>query len=260
MNPETARIEERLAQTGRDLAEIRDQVAAGELDAAAADHLRERYEAEELQLRRELAALHAPAEPALASDVSGSPFSGRLVLGVGLGLVVLIAVGLSWVASNSTGTTGAEGIASDVVDGVDLDDVSNEQMEAVVAQNPDVAGMRLALADRYFAEGEFSSALTHYLYVLETLEVKDPAALANVGWMTYRSGVPDVALAYVEESLKVEPDGGIAFWYLANIKFFGVGDASGAVTALDSLLAYDNLPEELRIEAEKLLDDAEAAQ
>jgi hypothetical protein len=98
------------------------------------------------------------------------------------------------------------------------------------------------------------------MYVLRTLEVKDPAALANVGWMTYLSDEPDVAESFVEESLEVQPDGGIAFWYLANIRFYGLGDAPGAKEPLQQLLAYDNLPEQLRIEAEALLAEVEAAQ
>ena len=97
------------------------------------------------------------------------------------------------------------------------------------------------------------------MYVLETLGIQDPAALANVGWMTYLSGVPDVALSFVEQSLELQPDGGIAFWYLANIRYVGLGDAAGAVAPLQSLLAYDNLPDELRAEAEELLAVVEAA-
>ncbi len=261
MNRETGRIEERLSQTRRDLEEIDDQVAAGELDKATADRLRQRYESEQQELRAQMTeAATAATEADVAEGAGTDALSGSRLLLIGAVLVALVGGGLWWVAANSGGQSGVEGIASEVVDGVNLDDVTNEQMEAVVAENPNVPGMRLALADRYFAEGDFSNALTHYLYVLETLEVKDPAALANVGWMTYLSGVPDVAASFVEESLAVQPDGGIAFWYLANIRFFGLGDATGAVSPLQSLLDYENLPDELRAEAESLLIDVEAAQ
>ena len=258
MNTEAARFEERLAQTMRDLEELDVQVAAGELDPGTADQLRERYRAEQADVRRRLEDARAVAGAA-AESTKGGALSGRLLLGIGAVLVAVVGAGLWWVAANSEGQSGVEGVAADVVAGVNLDEVTNEQMETVVAENPDIPGMRLALADRYFADGDFSNALTHYLYVLETLEVKDPAALANVGWMTYLSGVPDVAASFVEESLEVQPDGGIAFWYLANIRFFGLGDAAGAVGPLESLLGYDNLPAELRTEAEGLLADVEAA-
>ena len=85
-------------------------------------------------------------------------------------------------------------------------------------------------------------------------------ALANVGWMTYQSGAPDVAESFVEESLAVQPDGGIAFWYLANIRFYGLNDQAGAIEPLQRLLEYENLPDELRVEAEGMLADAEAVQ
>jgi cytochrome c-type biogenesis protein CcmH/NrfG len=253
-------IEERIAQTERDLAEIAEQVDQGELDADTAATLQRRYEAERETLLSQLGA-EAGADPETPDTNAAAGVSGLRLLGIGAALVAVIAGALWLVALNTEDQSAAEGVAEQVVTGdeVNLDDISNEQMEAVVAQSPNVPGMRLALADRYFAEGDFTNALTHYMYVLETLEVKDPAALANVGWMTYLSQVPDVAESFVEESLRVQPDGGIAFWYLANIRFYGLGDAAGSVEPLQRLLGYDNLPDELRVEAEGLLTEVEAA-
>lgn len=249
MSPTTPH-EERLAQVEADLVELDVQVEQGELDGETADLLRDRYLEERQRLVDE------------GEDDSVSAISGRRLLGVGFLLVAVVGLALWLIAANTEDRSGIEGVAGEVVDGggVNLDDISNEEMEAVVAQNPDIPGMRLALADRYFTAGEFSDALTHYLYVLQTLEVKDPAALANVGWMTYLSNEPDVAESFVEESLEVQPDGGIAFWYLANIRFYGLGDATGALDPLQQLLAYENLPDRLRREAEALLAEVEAAQ
>ena len=247
MSPTTPH-EERLAQVDADLAELDLQLEQGELDTETADLLRGRYREERERLLGE-----GDAESVAA-------LSGRRLLGIGFLLIAVVGLALWLMAVNSDDRTGIEGVAEDVVDGggVNLDDISNEEMEAVVAQNPDIPGMRLALADRYFSAGEFSEALTHYMYVLSTLEVKDPAALANVGWMTYLSSEPDVAESFVEESLEIQPDGGIAFWYLANIRFYGLGDAVGAREPLQQLLAYDNLPDRLRSEAEALLAEVEA--
>ena len=50
-----------------------------------------------------------------------------------------------------------------------------------------------------------------------------------------------------------------AFWYLANIRFFGLDDPVGAGEPLRQLLGYDNLPAELREEAERLLEEIEAS-
>ena len=254
---EAQRIRERIAQADRDLEEIDAQVAAGEIDADTATLLRSRYQAERAGLQQELEkgdpAPDAPRQPV----VTPRRLAGAAVL-------VIAAAGLAFAAVQAVDNQapGAEGVAGEVASGdeVNLDDISNEEMEAVIAQNPDIAPMRLALADRYFTEGDFSNALNHYMYVLDALDVQDPAALANVGWMTHLSGAPDVGVTFVERSLEIQPDGGIAFWYLANIRYAGLGDAPGAIEPLQSLLEYDNLPAELRTEAERLLAEVESAQ
>lgn len=256
MSLNTDRIQERIAQAERDLDELAEQVDRGEIDEATAEMLRARYVAEKEELVRQLSVDGSEPE----DEASESLITGRRLAGAAI-LVIAAAVLTFAVVNTVGGTEGAEGVASDVAtgSGLNLDDISNEEMEEVVAANPDIAPMRLALADRYFADGEFSDALTHYMYVLDTLGVQDPSALANVGWMTYRSGVPDVAESFVLRSLDVQPDGGVAFWYLANIRFFGLGDAAGAVEPLGKLLDYENLPTELRDEAEQLLVEVEAA-
>ncbi|MCP4304043.1 MAG: hypothetical protein GY788_04005 [bacterium] len=259
MTLETSRIRERIAQTERDLAEIDEQVLAGEIEPDTAARLRERYEAERESLRQQLDRPAATVENAPAAE---SLITRRRLVGAALLIAAAAVLAVGVVNAVGNGEPAAEGVASDIVDGggVNLDDISNEQMEAVVAENPDIAPMRLALADRYFAEGDFSNALNHYMYVLDTLDVQDPSALANVGWMTYLSNVPDVAASFVEQSLEIQPDGGIAFWYIANIRFYGLGDAAGAHDPLQRLLAYDNLPDEIRGQAELLLAEVEAAE
>jgi hypothetical protein len=258
MTLETSRIHERIAQAERDLAEIEEQVTAGEIEADVAARLRERYEVERDSLREQLA---GTAEVAADTPVSESLITQRRLVGATLLIVASAVLAFGVVNAVGNGEPAAEGIASEVLDdaGVNLDDITNEQMEVVVAENPTIAPMRLALADRYFAEGDFSNALNHYMYVLDTLEVKDPSALANVGWMTYLSNVPDIAESFVEESLELRPDGGIAFWYIANIRFYGLGDATGAKGPLEQLLAYEDLPDEIRTQAELLLAEIEAA-
>ena len=41
---------------------------------------------------------------------------------------------------------------------IDLDSVTNQQLEEVVQKNPSVLGMRMSLANRYLSEGNFSNA------------------------------------------------------------------------------------------------------
>lgn len=261
MTREAARLRERIAQAERDLAEIDEQVADGEIDDATADRLRSRYEAE----RKEMLELLQAHSDEVRASADGPVAKGDALITprrlAGAAILTIAAAALAFGVVQVVGDSATEGVASDVAagEGANLDDITNEQMEEVVAQNPDIAPMRLALADRYFADGDFSKALNHYMYVLDTLGVQDASALANVGWMTYLSGASDVGVSFVERSLELQPDGGIAFWYLANIRLRGLGDAAGAIEPLNSLLEYDNLPAELRSEAEALLDEAEAA-
>lgn len=257
MSREGALIRERLAQTERDIAELAGQVEIGEIDQGTASALRERYEAERQALVGRLA-----SDPEDQTDGDPGVLSGTRLLGIGFVMAAVIGLGIWLLAVTGDDTAGVEGVAQDVLtgDAVSLDDVSNEQMEEVVAQNPDITPMRLALAQRYFVDGDFPNSLRHYLYVLDTQRIKDPTALANVGWMTYLSGVPDVAESFIEESLSIEPDGGIAFWYLASVRFYGLNDPSGAVEPLQSLLAYEEVPDEIRGAAEELLAEAEALQ
>ena len=71
----------------------------------------------------------------------------------------------------------------------DLSDVSNETMEAVISANlsdPQINGMRLALAERYFEAGDYRAAFPHFLAVAESPQASPGeavAALTRLGWM-----------------------------------------------------------------------------
>ena len=113
-------------------------------------------------------------------------------------------------------------------------------------------------ARRYFFAGTFDKAFDHYMAVLNIQP--DAEAMANVGWITYvGSDEVDTALSLVEESLAIESDNPMAFWFLANIQLGGFDDALGAIEPLRQFLAYPDVPQELRSEAEVLLEMAEAA-
>ena len=71
----------------------------------------------------------------------------------------------------------------------DLDNVTNEEMEKVITDNPDIYPMRIALANRYFDEINYSNALPHYMYVAENSndnELKS-FALSQIAWMVFES-------------------------------------------------------------------------
>jgi tetratricopeptide (TPR) repeat protein len=184
----------------------------------------------------------------------GGAGRGRAIVGTAI-VAIAIAVIAVFAVNSLTGTSadGAEGIPGDVITGegaIDLSTISNEEMEAVVADNPNVVGMRLALARRYFEGGDFDNALDHYMVVLDAEQ--HPEALANVGWMTYLSGRPDIALGYVEAALDRQPGMLTALWFLGNIQS-ALGDFDAAAEALVVIVAADDIPDDVRESARALL-------
>jgi cytochrome c-type biogenesis protein CcmH/NrfG len=128
-------------------------------------------------------------------------------------------------------------------------------MEAVVAANPDIIPMRLALARRYVEAGDFSAALPHYFEVLERDE-RNAEALMYMGWMTYLSGDAATGVALIEQSLESAPGDVLAMWLLANARYYGLGDETGAVPLLEAVLASGLAPDEIVAEAEQMLAEA----
>ena len=100
-----------------------------------------------------------------------------------------------------------------------LDDVSNAEMEKVIELNPDIFPMRIALANRYFEEFDYSSALPHFMYVAQNsddIELKS-LALSQIGWMVHDSGDTETSLNYIEEALSLSPDSLLAKTYFGII-------------------------------------------
>ena len=189
----------------------------------------------------------------------------RLLTG-GLILVVAFA-GIVVAAADSLQerATPNEGVAD--LDEEDLSDVSNETMEAVIAantDNPQVNGMRLALAERYFDLGDYRSAFPHYLVVAD-----DPAAsssqavtaLVRLGWMAYDgNGEVDTATRLIDEALAIDPDSHLAQFVKARVRWCGAGDNDQAVLILGRLLDDPSLAEETRAQVESDMELAAAGE
>ena len=236
-----------LEQVDRDLAEIEAQLAAGELDAATAERLRAVYGEE----RAALLAAAAVAPPTETGRSRRRTLAGGVILGIGIVGIASFAI-LSLQDETPAGEV-TDGVATEVLtdgSGVDLAAVSNEEMEEVVADNPTIIGMRLALAGRYVESGDHSSALDHYLVVLDQ-DPEQAEALAMVGWLSYLAGEPELAEPFVAKALAIEPNYPSALWFLANIRR-DLGDPDAAVAAIGRLLAFD-LPPDVRAEAERFL-------
>lgn len=239
----------------QELADIDQQLADGDIDAETAGVLRDRYTAE---LDALISARGVADEDRGAVDEPRRRISRRAAAGLAVVGVAVVAITVFAVMSlTSASGSGVEGIAGDVLDGDgvrDLSTVSNEEMEAVIAQNPDVVPMRLALARRYFEAGDFDKALDHYFEVLD--REQHPEALANVGWMTYLSGYADVAVGYVEAAIERDPTFLTARWYLGNI-YTSLDRGEEAIVMLTIVVEDEQTPENVRDAALELIRQAE---
>lgn len=126
---------------------------------------------------------------------------------------------------------------------VDPATVGNEELEAVVAANPGITAMRMALADRYFEAEEYSAALDHYPTIAETATVpeEESKALARIGWMAYVTDQPEAASQYMDVALESDPDNAEAILYRGFITVYGLGDSETAIPQLEQALGLPNI-------------------
>ena len=148
-----------------------------------------------------------------------------------------------------------DGPATGVADlaGQDLDDVSDETMEAVIAANsdhPQVDGMRLALAERYYETGDFQAAFPHYLAVAESTNASDPqvvAALTRLGWMAWEGNAEaGTATRLLDEALAIDPGSDTARYLKAQVLWCGSGARDEAAALLEEVLADSDLEDDSR--------------
>ena len=242
----------RRALARRDIAEVRRQQAEGEMDAETAERLVRRYQ-------EEIDRLDRGGGGGGAAAGGGKPRLRRLAGALLLtALFAGAAAGAFLAVQNREGgfITGGGGGGGPA----DLSEVTNDQMEAVIAANPgvpEIAAMRLALADRYFEEGRFSSALPHYLDALDGRLDRGRRArgMARVGWMSHLSGAGEPAEAYLARALEIDPDYLEAGLFLGLVRF-DRGDPAGALARLEPLLAEEGLPDGARLTLEETVREA----
>ena len=202
------------------------------------------------------------------------------------GLVLLIAGGLALVAAGIGGylvfgghTPSAPGSTAAVdamtpsttQDGRDLSQVSNEEMEGIVAANPDVVPMRLALVERYLraADGEHDDAArveqldkakfhAGEAAARATTPVDQARSLRYLGWTTAMTTDPVQGAAFLEQSLQQDPANADTTWFLAVVRFERLGDAAGARPLLDQLMA-GTLGDQQRLAVQNELTKVNAA-
>lgn len=207
-----------------------------------------------------------PAPRPAAGDEGGTPgvpqprsrrrlLIGGLILAGGLAGAIAIA-GLF--VQDDEGP--AAGVAN--LEGTDLSQVSNETMEAVIAanlNNPQVSGMRLALAERYFDLGDYRSAFPHYLAVAESPDssaTQVATALTRLGWMAWDgNGEAETAIDLFDQALAIEDSFSTARYLKGRVQWCGLGDNAAAGETFAEVLANPDLDQGSR---DLVSDDLEA--
>ncbi len=248
-------LQERRDLALNDLAELEAQVDTGDLDEQTAMRLRGRYETDAVAAIQALAQLDEADESAHDDAPQHSP--RRRGLAAAGGVAVMVAIGAAillprFVTERPDGgfVTGNEAVA---VQGRDLSEVTNEEMEQVVAANPDVVPMRLRLAHRYFDDGQPRKAYAHYMAVLEREQA--PEAMSHLAWIVFNDGEVDLAVSLLEASRERDPDDAETLWFLANVHLYGRDDPQAALPLLEQLATRDDLGPQLD-EVEQALRNA----
>lgn len=237
--PSRARMEQQRDQALRDLLELEQQVRAGEVPPGPAAKLRRRYEraaAEALTL--------LDGTETVRSATPRRKFTWRAVVYGAGGLAALVALAVvlppalqerpdgGFVTGNEVIQAGPAPQPTSSATGRDLSEVSNAEMEQVVAANPDVVGMRLALAERYRVQGEYTKAVPHYREVLDR-QPDNAGALASLGWVLLMlEGGGEDAARFADEAVQQDPALPFAWWVQANVRLFGQDDPDGATESL----------------------------
>lgn len=271
MTSDLNHLRERRDAVRRDIAELALQVDEGEVDPETAEQLRTSYERELDALNASLgehgdempAAPPRPAEPEPIPEPEPEPREGRArsrnraVTG-GVLLLGALAVIMYFAVQSAEPDDAPPGGAApgDLI--VDPATVSNEELEAVVAANPDVTAMRMALADRYFEAEAYGASLDHYLNIAENSS--DPRerskALARVGWMAYITDQPEAADEYLIRSLEADSTNSEAILYRGFVTLYGLEDAEAAVPQLEAAQRLTNISQGVIDQIEDALEDA----
>lgn len=188
------------------------------------------------------------------ASTGGRRLTPILILAIAfLGVVVAASVAIQ------DGGGAAAGVAD--LDGQDLSEVSNETLEAVIASNldnPQIDGMRLALAERYFESGDYNSAFPHYLTVAgsETASAEEVvAALVRLGWMVWDGNAEaDAAVELFDQALAVDGQSSTAMYLKGQVLWCGLGDMEQAASLFEEVLTNPDLGQDARAQVESSLD------
>lgn len=245
-------LSERGDQIAFDLKEIEQQYLDGEIDECTYESLKSVYTSE----RRIL-------EAALPTEEEALPSRSRTRFTIGAAILALAVVAITFAASQSAVDRDGGFITGNDIGQqtpADLDEISNEQMIAVIESNqdlPQVNAMRLALAERYFEAQQYSEAFGWFDEVLQSSpsDVEASEALARTAWMVHVSGESDVAITTLERALELNGENGEARLFRGLI-YLQTGRPVEALVDLETVEARSDLTPEIREVVTAALDQA----
>ncbi|WP_439659448.1 hypothetical protein ACSHWB_44940 [Lentzea sp. HUAS TT2] len=187
MSGEVERTEQQRDQALRDIVDLERQVEEGEIPPAVAQRLRDEYEAVAAAAIRRL-------ESPTARRPRAEKRRGPVVAYVVAAVVALFAVVVLLPDQLGERPEGGAVSGNEVLQppSRDLSAVTDDELEQVIAANPGVAGMRLALVRRYVGAGSYEKAAAHLQILLQRqTDGPDRAnAMSVVDDVLRRDGIP----------------------------------------------------------------------
>lgn len=254
---ERREAEIRLTQVETDLSDLASQEAGGEIDPEAARHLREAYQVELEEARSDVREAVTPA-PGPTRSPRRVAVGAAIIVG---SLVLVVAAAGAFLVDRPDATSGVAGMAADP------GEFSNETLAAVIAANtdhPQIDGMRMALAERYFEEGDYQSAFPYYLEVASS-DLASPTqaatALTRLGWMAYDgNGEIETALDLLAQAQILTPEDPFPLYLEGIINWCGQDRPDAAATAFRQVLERGVGDDAIRAEVEADLAATEAGE
>jgi tetratricopeptide (TPR) repeat protein len=186
------------------------------------------------------------------------PADRKLVVGLAAGAVaVVVALVLALGAGGSDQPGGAAQATSTTRD---LGTVTDEELEQVVAENPDIVPMRLRLVERYLRDGELESAQRHAEEAsVRATTIEDRArALRYLGWTTALLGQAEQGEGILVQSLALDPTNRDALYFLGRVRYQLLDRPDLALEPLEELAAMAMDDEQRRL-VETLLAEVRVA-
>jgi hypothetical protein len=164
-----------------------------------------------------------------------------VILGLAGGAVIAVVALVLVLGAGDAGDDADQATPAPTSTTMDLSSVPNEDLERVVAENPDVVPMRLALVERYLRGNELANAQRHAEEAaVRATTVEDRArALRYLGWSTALLGDPTQGEGILVQSLALAPTDRDGLYFLGRVRYELLGRPDLAIGPLEQLTTME---------------------